>query len=311
MLQAALDLGGTRIKFGLISNGQCVVTSSLAIPSSERFATVLPLIEAEIYRMMREGGFTELDGIGMAFPTIVDSDRMRLLYQYVKYTDANDLDLTTWAKARWNATLVMENDARAALVGEWQYGAGQGVDNLVMVTLGTGVGSAALVNGRLLKGSHYLAGNLGGHQTIRFDGKRCNCGNIGCLESEASSWALPEMIKRHALYPESPFAQGENSDFEAVFRLATAGDSMAISIRDHCLEVWAAGILNLVYAYDPDRIVIGGGVMHSAELILPFIQQKIAQAAWLPPNAIQVVAAQQPDWAGVLGMGHLGATKKE
>ena len=311
MLQAALDLGGTRIKFGLISNGQCVVTSSLAIPSSERFATVLPLIEAEIYRMMRESGFTRLDGIGMAFPTIVDSDRMRLLYQYVKYTDANDLDLTTWAKARWNATLAMENDARAALVGEWQFGAGKGVDNLVMVTLGTGVGSAALVNGRLLKGSHYLAGNLGGHQTIRFDGKRCNCGNVGCLESEASSWALPEMIKRHALYPESPFAQGENSDFEAVFRLATAGDSLAISIRDHCLEAWAAGILNLVYAYDPDRIVLGGGVMHSAELILPFIQQKIAQAAWLPANAVQVVAAEQPDWAGVLGMGYLGATKKE
>jgi glucokinase len=311
MLQAALDLGGTRIKFGLISNGQCVVTSSLAIPSSERFATVLPLIEAEIYRMMRESGFTRLDGIGMAFPTIVDSDRMRLLYQYVKYTDANDLDLTTWAKARWNATLAMENDARAALVGEWQFGAGKGVDNLVMVTLGTGVGSAALVNGRLLKGSHYLAGNLGGHQTIRFDGKRCNCGNVGCLESEASSWALPEMIKRHALYPESPFAQGENSDFEAVFRLATAGDSLAISIRDHCLEAWAAGILNLVYAYDPDRIVLGGGVMHSAALILPFIQQKIAQAAWLPANAVQVVAAQQPDWAGVLGMGYLGTTKKE
>ena len=311
MLQAALDLGGTRIKFGLISNGQCVVTSSLAIPSSERFATVLPLIEAEIYRMMRESGFTRLDGIGMAFPTIVDSDRMRLLYQYVKYTDANDLDLTTWAKARWNATLVMENDARAALVGEWQFGAGKGVDNLVMVTLGTGVGSAALVNGRLLKGSHYLAGNLGGHQTIRFDGKRCNCGNVGCLESEASSWALPEMIKRHVLYPESPFAQGENSDFEAIFRLATAGDSLAISIRDHCLEAWAAGILNLVYAYDPDRIVLGGGVMHSAELILPFIQQKIAQAAWLPANAVQVVAAEQPDWAGVLGMGYLGATKKE
>jgi len=311
MLQDALDLGGTRIKFGLISNGQCVVTSSLAIPSSERFATVLPLIEAEIYRMMRESGFTRLDGIGMAFPTIVDSDRMRLLYQYVKYTDANDLDLTTWAKARWNATLVMENDARAALVGEWQFGAGKGVDNLVMVTLGTGVGSAALVNGRLLKGSHYLAGNLGGHQTIRFDGKRCNCGNVGCLESEASSWALPEMIKRHVLYPESPFAQGENSDFEAIFRLATAGDSLAISIRDHCLEAWAAGILNLVYAYDPDRIVLGGGVMHSAALILPFIQQKIAQAAWLPANAVQVVAAQQPDWAGVLGMGYLGTTKKE
>jgi len=201
----------------------------------------------------------------------------------------------------------MENDARAALVGEWQYGAGKGTDNLVMVTIGTGVGSAAMMNGQLLKGSHYLAGNLGGHQNIRFDGHRCNCGNIGCLESEASSWALPALLKRHPGYAESPFAMGEDPDFEAVFRLAAADEKFALSVRANCLEVWAAGILNLVYAYDPERIVIGGGVMHSAEVILPFIQNKINQAAWLPENAVKVVAAQAPDWAGVLGMGFLAS----
>jgi glucokinase len=100
---------------------------------------------------------------------------------------------------------------------------------------------------------------------------------------------------------------GEDPDFEAVFRLAAAGEKFALSVRASCLEVWAAGILNLVYAYDPERIVIGGGVMHSAEVILPFIQNKINQAAWLPENAVTVVAAQQPDWAGVLGMGHLAS----
>ena len=307
MAVIALDLGGTRIKFGLADQGQLLASKTLEVPSSESFAAVLPIIEQQIEQLMQETGRVSLDGIGMAFPTIVDSDRMQLLYKYVKYNDANDLNLRAWAQEKWAAPLVMENDARAALLGEWKYGAGMGTDHLVMITIGTGVGSAALIQGTLIKGSHYLAGNLGGHQNIRFDGVRCNCGNTGCLESEASSWALPAIMRRYPGYAESAFAQGENEDFEAVFRLAASKDPFAISIRDHCLEVWAAGILNLIFAYDPERVVIGGGVMHSADVILPFLQHKIDQAAWLPENAVQLVAAQQPDWAGVLGMTYLAA----
>ena len=118
----ALDLGGTRIKFGLVENGQLLAFANIVVPSSDSFAALLPLIEQQIGQMMKETGRTSLDGIGMAFPTIVDSDRMRLLYKYTKYNDANDLNLTDWAKTKWGAPLVMENDARAALVGEWQYG---------------------------------------------------------------------------------------------------------------------------------------------------------------------------------------------
>jgi len=310
MAVIAIDLGGTRIKFGLVADGQMRASTTVDVPSSDSFAAVLPVIEKQISQLMQETGHTSIEGIGMAFPTIVDSDRMQLLYKYVKYNDANDLNLRAWAQEKWAAPLVLENDARAALLGEWQYGAGMGSDHLVMVTIGTGVGSAALVDGVLLKGSHYLAGNLGGHQNIRFDGVRCNCGNVGCLESEASSWALPAIMRRYPGYSESAFAQGENEDFEAVFRLAASKDAFAVTIRDHCLEVWAAGILNLVFAYDPERVVIGGGVMHSADVILPFLQHKMDQAAWLPENAVQLVAAEQPDWAGVLGMAYL-ATKAQ
>jgi glucokinase len=304
MAVIALDLGGTRIKFGLVENGQMLASANVAV-SSERFAGAMPVIESQVEKLLAEVGKENIEGIGMAFPTIVDSDRMRLLYKYVKYNDANDLDLAGWAKSTWGAKLVMENDARAALIGEWQQGAGVGVDNLVMVTIGTGVGSAALINGRLIKGSHYLAGNLGGHMAVNFDGVRCNCGNVGCLESEASSWALPELLKRQPGYADSPFSEGEKPDFEAVFRLANEGEHFAAAVRERSLEAWATGILNLVYAYDPERVVIGGGVMKSADVILPYLQNKINQAAWLPENAVEVVAAQQPDWAGVLGMGYL------
>lgn len=310
MAVIALDLGGTRIKFGLVDQGQLLASRTLELPSSDSLAAVLPVIERQIAQLLQETSQTGLDAIGMAFPTIVDSDRMQLLYKYVKYNDANDLNLRAWAQEKWSAPLVLENDARAALLGEWQYGAGKGTDHLVMITIGTGVGSAALIQGRLIKGSHYLAGNLGGHQNIRFDGVRCNCGNIGCLESEASSWALPAIMRRYPGYAESAFTRGEKEDFAAVFRLAASNDPFALTVRDHCLEVWAAGILNLIFAYDPERVVIGGGVMHSAGVILPFLQHKIDQAAWLPENAVQLVAAQQPDWAGVLGMAYL-ATKAQ
>jgi glucokinase len=304
----AMDLGGTRIKFGVIDEGKLVSTASIVVPSSEHFAAVLPDIERQIDTMLQEGGYDSLQGVGMAFPTIVDSDNMRLLYKYVKYNDANDLDLKGWARSRWNAPLAMENDARAALVGEWQYGAGQGADNLVMITIGTGVGSAAMMNGRLIKGTNYLAGNIGGHQIIRFDGVRCNCGNTGCLESEASSWALPDILKNHPGYAGTAFESGnEQPDFEAVFRLAASGDPFALSVRNRCMDVWFNGILNLIFAFDPEKVIIGGGVMHSAEVILPYIQHKIDHASWLPDHPARMVAARQPDWAGVLGAGYLAS----
>ncbi len=303
-----MDLGGTRIKFGVIDEGKLVSTASIVVPSSEYFAAILPDIERQIDTMLQEGGYDSLQGVGMAFPTIVDSDNMRLLYKYVKYNDANDLDLKGWARSRWNAPLAMENDARAALVGEWQYGAGQGADNLVMITIGTGVGSAAMMNGRLIKGTNYLAGNIGGHQIIRFDGVRCNCGNTGCLESEASSWALPDILKNHPGYAGTAFESGnEQPDFEAVFRLAASGDPFALSVRNRCMDVWFNGILNLIFAFDPEKVIIGGGVMHSAEVILPYIQHKIDHASWLPDHPARMVAARQPDWAGVLGAGYLAS----
>jgi glucokinase len=305
----ALDLGGTRIKMGLVENGQLLATANVTVPSSSSFAAVLPIIEEQVARLTAAANAGPVKGIGMAFPTTVDSDRMRLLYKYVKYPDANDLDLAGWAMEKWGVPLFLENDARAALVGEWKYGAGTGTDHLVMITIGTGVGSAVLMDGRLLKGSRYMAGNLGGHQNIRYDGGPCNCGNIGCLESEASSWALPERLKREPGYGSSPYAGGAPADFETLFRLADEGDPFSLKLRDKCLEAWSAGIKNFIYGYDPERIVIGGGVMRRADVILPFIQKSIDDLAWMPGKVVEAVAAQQPDWAGVLGMSYLAGDR--
>src|SRR6478736_1146438 len=102
--------------------------------------------------------------------------------------------------------LALENDANAALAGGWQYGAGRGFQSVVLMTLGTGVGTSAVVDGVPLRGQHGQAGCLGGHVTVNIDGERCVCKNIGCVESEASTWALPTHARRDPDFATSTLA---------------------------------------------------------------------------------------------------------
>ena len=131
------------------------------------------------------------------------------------------LDLNLWAKTNWNVPVVIENDARAALIGEWQYGAGKGSDNILMVTLGTGMGSAVLIEGKLLRGRNFLAGNLGGHMSIDFEGDECNCGNIGCVETAGSTWALSKNLKKIENYKSSQLYNLSSFGFKDVFEFGT------------------------------------------------------------------------------------------
>jgi glucokinase len=298
-----IDMGGTRIKIGLVKDGSLMaihkVKASAHVSLSERLAG----IANEIDIMLREHNETP-NGIGIAFPGIVDSDRKKILSKYVKYPDTQQTDLVAWAEENWNVPLALENDARAALVGEWQYGAGQHCDNLVLIMLGTGVGTAALVNGRLLKGKHYHAGNLGGHMTINLNGDICNCGNLGCVESEASTWSL-QRYKTHPQFSTSALSAHAELDFDAVFQCAAAGDALAVSIRENSLKAWSLGIINLILAYDPERVVIGGGIMRSKDIIIPHVKKMMSHDSWINHNVVELAVAEQTEYAGILGMAHL------
>jgi glucokinase len=231
--------------------------------------------------------------------------KSKILSKYVKYPDAQHVDLSHWAHTRWKVPLVLENDARAALVGEWQYGAGKGCDNLVLITLGTGVGTAALINGKLLHGKHYLAGSLGGHMSINLHGDVCNCGNLGCVESEASTWALQKLVTRDPSFHSSTLSKESEINFSVVFNHARAGDKLAMMIQQNSLKAWSLAIINLIHAYDPERVVIGGGIMRSKDLIIPYAQEMIKKDTWINDHVVELVAAKQVEYAGILGMYHL------
>lgn len=307
MFTIGVDLGGTTIKIGLVENDRLLAHNEIEAEADIPFSKKLPHIEDTISWLLSENNISSnnLGGIGMAFPSIIDSRQMKILSKYVKYTDADELDLPSWAHKAWNIPLILENDARAALIGEWRIGAGKGVRNLVFMTLGTGVGSAAMMDGKLLRGAHFIAGNLGGHTIINVYGNKCNCGSFGCVETEASGWVLASKFANHPGVDRSEWISKEGLTFEAVFKHARKGDSLAIEIRDYCLKAWAAAAINLVHAFDPEVMIIGGGIMKSHDQIIPFIQEYVDKYTWLPAGSVRIVPAQQVKFAGILGMGYL------
>jgi glucokinase len=307
----AIDLGGTIIKAGLLDGQRLVAFASRETVEREGLKPNLPEIENMVNGLLSANRIhlSQALGIGFSFPGLVDSIHHRVLSTNKKYDDAIDIDLPQWALGKWGLPLFLENDARMALLGEWQHGAGKGYENIVMVTLGTGIGSAVLIEGKLLKGKHFQAGNLGGHFTIDHRGTICTCGNKGCMEAEASSWRLPELIRSHPSFAVSTMNNEKKLDYEMLFRHASANDSLAREVLGHCLSVWSSGLISMIHAYDPEIIIMSGGIMKSAETFLPELQHRIEQFAWTPWGKVKLLVAQNINSAALIGADYLVRTE--
>lgn len=303
----AIDLGGTIIKIGLLNSGQLIDKKEIKAQSTSGLKAQLPELEIAIDKMLQANQLLSKDvlGIGLSFAGLVDSAKNRILSTNQKYDDGPDTDLVGWALKKWDWPLYAENDARMALLGEWQFGAGKDCRDLVMVTIGTGIGTAVLIDGQLLKGKHFQAGNLGGHFTVNHKGATCTCGNIGCVEAEASTWRLPSLLKEHPEFNCSSIKAEETLDFKALFYHAGNNDKVAKEVLEHCLSVWSAGIISMIHAFDPELIILSGGIMKSAPVFLPFLQEKVNQLAWTPWGKVKLVEAKFPDSAALYGADYL------
>lgn len=297
-----IDAGGTNIKMGLMVNHEIALTACVPSNSANGFTANITTIDAIASDWL---GSEKLTGIGIAFAGLVDSDQNKVLSVNAKFADAVNFDFNQWAHASYNCPLVMENDARAALIGEWKHGAGQGCDNIVMLTLGTGIGSAALINGQVLRGRHYQAGSLVGHFTLDCNGNPCNCGNVGCAETIGSAWVLSDLVKNHPGYNHSLFLHEKQIDLEAVFRLAKQNDRVANRIRNNCLNSWACVAVNAIHAYDPEMLILGGGVMKSGSEILFHMNHHISEHAWTPWGNVEIKAAQLENNAALWGISYM------
>jgi glucokinase len=302
MIALAIELGGTHSVAGIVQGERVIAKETVPStgsdrlgPTLEQFASVLRKLAAK-----HQVAFRDCAGVSIAFCGLVDTKRARVLSTNLKYEDAPEIDLAGWARDTFGLHLRLENDARLALLGERFAGAARGFDDVVMMTIGTGIGGAAMMEGRLLRGKHFQAGCLGGHLPMNPRGRLCSCGAAGCAESEASTFALPGLLQSFPGFEQSVLAKATPLDYRTVFEAADAGDDLAQRVVAYSIDVWSALLVGLIHAYDPEVIVVGGGVMKRAARILPALEARAA-TAWTPWGRVQIQLAQCGSDAALLG----------
>jgi glucokinase len=193
---------------------------------------------------------------------------------------------------------VVENDARAYAWGEWRFGAG--IDSKVMVcmTLGTGLGCALVVDQKPYQGSDPLGGVLGGHISIDRNGPKCPCGNFGCLELYCSAPAFNQKVK--SAHPE---LSGYEDALPIFFKGIGKNKKEYVETLRSFQNDLAIGVVNVIHAYGPDRVVIGGGVMRSSEYILPYLVENVHEMAWtFPRKKVIITAAKLANKGAAMGV---------
>ena len=302
MTTVSLDPGGTNVKAALVSDG--AVVDSFSVPSrpDDGIAKTLCAIEPKISEWRKTA---DVGGIGVAFPGLVDPVEKRVISKEGKYEDAWRFDFPGWARKNFGLPLVLENDALAAALGEYAFGAARGTDDFVLLILGTGIGTAAFMDGKPVRGKHFQAGITMGH-TPRGGDRLCPCcGDAGCSESRASTRALGDLIAQNP--GDSPLKSEPHPDFELLKRYCDGGDPLAAAVFDECCSVWEDVILTLVLAYDPELVVLSGGVLKWGSALSDRLRDGVLRRAWTTWGKLRFATAGDPDASVLLGLHKLAA----
>lgn len=297
------DFGGTIVKLGLIENGIIHSYYKIESPASRDRTEWMPLLKQSVECMCDSAGvkIQDLEGMVWAMPMVIDPGLRRARWTFGKFDDVIHDEFINHVEQYFGIPLILENDARAAALGEWQAGAGRGYDDLVMITLGTGIGTAVIQQGRPLRGRSGMAGNLGGLSITHMGTSNHEKVAPGCIEGYVASWALPCRATSMSGFRQSSLSYENLIDYRAVFTCAADGDLLAIKLREQAIEAWGALIINFIQSFDPACVILGGGIMASSETILPPLQKFINRHAILSGGPVDLFAAERGDQAALLG----------
>lgn len=282
-----IDLGGTAIKLGrFLIDGTCLDSITIATPQPATPEAVVDAIVAVVNRLNREGNCLAL-GVGTPGPA---DAKGRIAKVAINLTGWQDVALADWLEKRTGLPTTIANDANCAGLGEAWLGAGKYFKNLILLTLGTGVGGAVILNGKLFTGNQGAAGELG-LVTLNYDGPSCNSGNRGSLEQYVSVQA----IRRNT--GKEPAELG---------KLAQKGNQEAIAFWQEYGRLLGAGLASSIYVLTPEAVVIGGGVSASAEFFFPTALLEIEKRVLLSSRqGLQLLTAQLGNQAGIVGAAKL------
>ena len=303
----SIDVGGSHVALALVEEGRIIHKSRFTMDFQKSFRICLEHIEQAGKSLLLESNIrsTDLGGLGLSLPMLVDSTAKRVVSTPAnKYSDAIDINLAEWAEKAFGVPFYVEVDAHAACLGEWLYGAGQGSQDMVYVIIGTGYGCSVIVGGKPLRGRNGLVGIRGGHITVNAGPHhwKCICPGYGCVEAEIGSWALERKVKQDSRYNESNLSHYEALNYKVLFTEAQAQDTLAQKILDENLSYLGISLVNLIHAFDPEKIILAGGIMKASDIIMPTISRHISQYVWSDGHLPELCPAEFIDDAALLGM---------
>jgi glucokinase len=302
-----VDLGGTKVEVAQVG-ADGTMHQRLRRPTDVKDGA--QAVEDEIVQAVREleeeiGSSPAGVGVGVAGQVEGESGVVR----FAPNLEWHDVALQSDLSRALRLPVVVTNDVRAAAWGEWLHGAGQGCDDLICLFVGTGIGGGIVSGGRMLSGCSNTAGEVG-HLVVALDGPVCHCGNRGCLEALAGGWAIArrarEAIKAEpgagAAMLEMAGGQPDELTARIVARAFHEGDALAQKLVGEVAEALIAGATGLVNAFNPCRLILGGGVMEGLPDLLDRVDEGVRQRALAAAREpLQVLPAQLHNDAGVVG----------
>lgn len=301
-----VDIGGTTVKLGLFEeSGEILDKWEIVTHTEEEGKAILPDIAAAILAKLEEKKIDKADilGIGAGVPAPVTEDgivngsaNLGWKYKNVK----KELEELTGIKAE------IGNDANVAALGEMWKGGGAGQKNMIMVTLGTGVGGGVIVGGRMVTGSNGAGGEIG-HICVNYEEtETCGCGRCGCLEQYASATGIVRLARRKLEHEtRSTVLVKETVTAKDVFDAVKSGDIVAMEIAEEFGRYLGYALANLAAVTDPSVFVIGGGVSKAGEVLLSYIEKPFRERVFFANEDVKFVLATLGNDAGICGSAKL------
>lgn len=305
-----IDVGGTNVKIALVDdNGKIIYSNSVPTYAKMGYEYTVNNIKQAIKDLMKETNTTpsDIEGIGFDFPGQVDC-KTGVVKLAPNIPGWVNVPIAQMIEDEFHIPTRIDNDVRCAALGELKFGAGRGCENFICITVGTGIGSGIVINGKVVRGATNAAGELGHIKLQMNGGPICGCGDTGCLEAFASGPAIVAMAQEYIKGGKSTkfremaaVEAGEITPY-MVAKAAEEGDPVAKRIFEIVGEYIGIGLTSVINLLNPERVIIGGGVAESGELLLGPIRKTIKERAMVVAgNAVEIVPAQLGNSAGVIG----------
>lgn len=310
-----LDIGGSFVKYGAIDDDGSVLFSSrtptVLDDGAPAFLDILRDVITEMVDHCYSRGFNP-QAIGIGSPGTVNSRSAKVMGVSPNLPGWVDVELRT-PFAGFGLPVAVDNDANCSAYAEFKFGAATGTQNAIVITLGTGIGSGIIIDGRLFHGSHFSGAELG-HISINSHGPVCGCGNRGCLELYASAGAILQRASRladfypHSLLAKIDFSVRDDEPLAGVFRAAEEEDMTAIELLDTVTDDLAIGLAGIINAFDPEVVVLGGGMVDASAEFGEEVARKTKRLTFKSrAKKPRIVPAQLGNRAGFIGAAALAA----